>query len=98
MLHTACLLQGAFQEKGMWLFHTAWMAVEPAALSVFALLPLTQCCAPHTSPGWSCAVSGAQFPLFSLRTGTPVPGIGYQQQQNLPGADVQQERAGPSWF
>lgn len=65
---TACLLQAAFQEEGMQLFHAAQMVVEPAALSVFASLPLLQCpsrCATHTSPVCSCAVPGTHFPLLS---------------------------------
>lgn len=55
----------------MQLFHTARMVVEPAALSVFASLPLLPCpsrCAPHTSPVCSCAVPGTHFPVLSLRT------------------------------
>lgn len=68
---TACLLQAAFHEEGMQLFHAARMVVEPAALPVFASLPLLQCpsrCAPHTSRVCSCAVPGTHFPLLSLRT------------------------------
>lgn len=36
--HTACVPQGAFQQKGVWFLHTAWMVVEPAALSCSAVL------------------------------------------------------------
>lgn len=42
--HTACLLQGAFQEKGVWFLHAAWMVVEPAALSCSAVLLTLHLC------------------------------------------------------